>query len=111
MNVEVEPRGLPAEDNGGTFDTIGSALFFSSDQFENYLKIGRSALNDAIVTVDRPAKQIVHREPEEAVNKSKRAEHEKAVEKVAKMRGMAQRRETGDRIRFQVCRRKGGARR
>jgi hypothetical protein len=85
LGVEVDPHGLPADDNGGSFDTIGSALFFSSDQFENYLKIGRAALTDAIVTVDRPAKQIVRREPEDAVNKSKRAEHEQAIEKMRKI--------------------------
>ena len=85
LDVEVDPHGLPVDDNGGTFDTIGSALFFSSDQFENYLKIARAALNDAIVTVDFPVKQIVRREAEEGVNKSKRAEHEQSLAKLAKI--------------------------
>ncbi|MEI6238982.1 MAG: DUF1592 domain-containing protein [Planctomycetia bacterium] len=54
LDVSVDARDLPADDDGGTFDTIGSSLFFSSDQFEHYLKLGRAALDEAIVTGPKP---------------------------------------------------------
>ena len=89
LDVEVDPGDLPADDNGSTFDTIGSALFFSSDQFELYLKLARAALDNALVTTDRPEKQVVRKEAEEGTNKSKREEYEKSVatmEKIAAWR-------------------------
>lgn len=85
FDVEVNPSELPRDDDGGTFDTIGSSLFFSSDQFENYLKIGRAALDNAIVTGDRPEKKLVHFEPEEGTNKSKRAEYERELDRMRKI--------------------------
>jgi len=49
LDVEVRPKDLPADDDGGSFDTIGSGLFFSGDQFQQYLKLARVALDEAIV--------------------------------------------------------------
>lgn len=54
LDVAVDARDLPADDDGGTFDTIGSSLFFSSDQFEHYLRLGRAALDEAIVSGPKP---------------------------------------------------------
>jgi hypothetical protein len=82
LAVEIDPGDLPADDNGDGFDTIGSGLFFSSDQFEQYLKLGRKAVDAALVTIDRPQRQVVRKEPEEAANKSKRAEYARALEKM-----------------------------
>jgi len=82
LAVDIDPGDLPADDNGGAFDTIGSGLFFSSDQFEQYLKLARTALDAALVTAARPEKQTVRIEVEEAVNKSKRIEYARDVEKM-----------------------------
>ena len=82
LGVDVDPTDLPADDNGSEFDTIGAGLFFSSDQFEQYLKLGRIALDSALVTGERPQRQVVRKEPEEAVNKEKRAEIARDSEKM-----------------------------
>jgi hypothetical protein len=82
LDVDVDPADLPADDNGNEFDTIGAGLFFSSDQFEQYLKLGRMALDSALVTGERPQRQVVRKEPEEAVNKEKRAEIARDSEKM-----------------------------
>lgn len=92
LDVEIDPRGLPVDDNAGTYDTVGSALFFSSDQFEAYLKIARGALDNAVLPSERPEKQLVHRELEEATNKSKRSDLDRAVER---MRNIAAWRRSG----------------
>ena len=41
LGVEVDARELPNDGGGGTLDTVGSSLFFSSDQFEQYLAIAQ----------------------------------------------------------------------
>ena len=82
LDVEIDPADLPADDNGSEFDTIGAGLFFSSDQFEHYLKLGRIALDVALVGGARPERQVVRQEPEEAFNKQKRLDAEKATEKL-----------------------------
>lgn len=47
LGVEVDVRDLPKDGGAGGFDTVGSALFMSSDQFEQYLALGRKALEAA----------------------------------------------------------------
>lgn len=79
LDVEVNSTDLPADEDGSTFDTIGSGLFFSSDQFEHYLRLGRAALDEAIVTMDRPVKQGQRREPEEQANKELHKDYAEAV--------------------------------
>ncbi|MFM8471283.1 MAG: DUF1587 domain-containing protein [Limisphaerales bacterium] len=46
LGVEMPVRELPADGGAGTFDTVGSSLFMSSDQFEQYLALGRQALDE-----------------------------------------------------------------
>ena len=46
LGVEMDLRELPADGGAGMFDTVGSSLFMSSDQFEQYLAIGRQALDE-----------------------------------------------------------------
>lgn len=53
LGVEVDTDGLPDDTGTGSFDTIGSGLFMSSDQFEHYLAIARRAIADA--ATDWPA--------------------------------------------------------
>jgi hypothetical protein len=46
LGVDINVRELPADGGAGTFDTVGSSLFMSSDQFEQYLALGRLALDE-----------------------------------------------------------------
>jgi hypothetical protein len=50
LGVEVDVRDLPKDSGSGAFDTVGSALFMSSDQFEQYLTLGRKAIDEAYAT-------------------------------------------------------------
>lgn len=79
LDVEVSAVDLPPDDDGGTFDTVGSALFFSSDQFEAYLRIGRAALDAAIVTGAQPEKMSQRTEVEVDVNAKARKDYESAL--------------------------------
>ncbi len=47
LGVDIDVRDLPADGNPGTFDTVGASLFMSSDQLEQYLAIGRRALDES----------------------------------------------------------------
>jgi hypothetical protein len=46
LGVAVPAGELPADSGAGTFDTVGSSLFMSSDQFEQYLALGRQAVDE-----------------------------------------------------------------
>lgn len=46
LGVEVDTHDLPADGGTGAFDTVGSGLFMSSDQIEQYLTLARRALDD-----------------------------------------------------------------
>ena len=71
LGVDINVRELPADGGAGTFDTVGSSLYMSSDQFEQYLALGRQALDEhfarAAVISTKPA--IQHVEAEEWANK------------------------------------------
>lgn len=69
LGVHIEATELPKDGGGDGFDTSGGGLFFSSDQFEQYLKIARRALDDAIFSGERPKTRKVRREAEEAAMK------------------------------------------
>ena len=57
LGVEIDVRDLPADSGTGSFDTVGASLFMSSDQIEQYLALGRRALDEYFArTVDGPAK-------------------------------------------------------
>jgi hypothetical protein len=47
LGVQIDVSNLPPDSGNGTFDTVGSSLFMSSDQVEQYLTLGRQALQDA----------------------------------------------------------------
>jgi hypothetical protein len=67
LGVDLRVNELPADGGAGTFDTVGSSLFMSSDQFEQYLALGRQALDEhfARYVVAAPAKPLsVHIETE-----------------------------------------------
>ena len=48
FDVEADVSSLPDDKGSGGFDTFGSGLFMSSDQFEQYLAIGRRVAAAAI---------------------------------------------------------------
>ena len=67
LGVEPDVAQLPDDDGIGTFDTIGSALFMSSDQFENYLEIGRRAIDEAFAAAGGRSR-LLRVEPETEAN-------------------------------------------
>jgi hypothetical protein len=69
LGVRIDASDLPADTNPGGFDTNGSALFFSSDQFEQYLKLGEHALDLAISTAKNLPRKKVRFEAEDLVAK------------------------------------------
>ncbi|MDZ4401730.1 DUF1588 domain-containing protein [Prosthecobacter sp.] len=46
LGVEIDVRDLPADGGTGGFDTVGASLFMSGDQIEQYLALGRRALDE-----------------------------------------------------------------
>lgn len=69
LGVSIDASDLPGDANPGGFDTSGGALFFSSDQFEQYLALARKALDAAIVTGPKPETKTVRIEAEEEANR------------------------------------------
>ncbi|MEI6714961.1 MAG: DUF1592 domain-containing protein [Verrucomicrobiota bacterium] len=49
LGIDLRVNDLPADGGAGTFDTVGSSLFMSSDQFDQYLALGRHALDENFV--------------------------------------------------------------
>ncbi len=72
LGVEMDVRDLPADGGAGTFDTVGASLFMSSDQFEQYLAIGRRALDESFAQAQVQT-QKKRFEPETIVPGMKRA--------------------------------------
>ncbi|MEM9283007.1 MAG: DUF1592 domain-containing protein [Verrucomicrobiota bacterium] len=54
LGVRINAGDLPDDTGSGSFDTNGSSLFFSSDQFETYLRLAEHALDYAMEGGDRP---------------------------------------------------------
>ena len=68
LGVDINVRELPADGGAGTFDTVGSSLFMSSDQFEQYLALGRLALDEHFARYIAPSgakPRLMHVEAEE----------------------------------------------
>ena len=61
---------LPADGGAGNFDTVGSSLFISSDQIEQYLNLGRSAIAEMFErrAARQEPSQVFRLEPETTVN-------------------------------------------
>ena len=65
LGVEIDVRELPSDVQAGRFDTVGSGLFVSADQIEQYHALGVQAINEAWKRYGGPAKQRkVHVEAE-----------------------------------------------
>ena len=73
FGIEPEVSGLPDDTGTGLFDTIGSSLFMSSDQFEQYLAIGRRVVSAALAEWQQaaapPARQSKRTEVEVAARR------------------------------------------
>ena len=86
LGFKVDVSSLPADGGSGTFDTVGASQFISSDQIEQYLKLGRSAIDEAFerqATRQQPSK-IFRVEPENTVNvlsRKKIAEQEETYQR------------------------------
>ena len=68
--VSLNVESLPADGGAGSFDTVGASQFISSDQFEQYLELGRTAIDEAFARhASLDQKILTFRvEPEETVN-------------------------------------------
>ena len=74
LGFQIDVSTLPADGGGSTFDTEGSSQFISSDQIEQYLKLGRSAVGEWLerrAAKGQPAK-VFRVEPENTVNVASR---------------------------------------
>jgi hypothetical protein len=70
LGVRLGKELLPDDGSSGDFDTVGASLFLSSDKFEQYLKLGRHAIDEFYERrAARNAKPFVYRvEPEKTLN-------------------------------------------
>jgi hypothetical protein len=70
LGVDINTSELPADGGAGAFDTVGASLFMSSDQFEQYLILGRRALDDHFASRLTASKQssVYRLEPEILAN-------------------------------------------
>ena len=68
--VKVDIGSLPTDGGSGTFDTVGASQFISSDQFEQYLKLGRQAIDEAFErqAAQKQPSRVFRVEPENTVN-------------------------------------------
>ena len=68
--VSLNVESLPSDEGTGTFDTVGASQFISSDQFEQYLRLGRTAIDEAFTRYSTQAKPtgVFRIEPENTVN-------------------------------------------
>ena len=66
LGVDLPVNELPADGGAGAFDTVGAALFMSSDQFERYLALGHQAIDEHFIRYRQPTKNLkVHIEAED----------------------------------------------
>ena len=78
--VSLNVDSLPADGGAGSFDTVGASQFISSDQFEQYLELGRTAVDEAFARHSTMAKPstVFRVEPEKTVN----VEHLEMIKKM-----------------------------
>lgn len=59
LGVRPNVDGLPDDRAGSGFDTAGASLYFSSDQFEQYVEIAPAALNLAVINDNGTPKKVI----------------------------------------------------
>lgn len=68
LGVEINVSELPSDTGTGAFDTVGSNLFMSGNQFEQYQALGREALEEAFGRLaSADVEKKVHYEAEETL--------------------------------------------
>ena len=80
LGVDVDVRGLPSDESDTSFDTVGSSLFMSSEQFQLYREIGTRAIDEAFSRATTPTtahKSLV--QPEEKENRSRQEQLQRQV--------------------------------
>lgn len=85
LGVAINAEELPKDASTGSFDTVGASLFFSSDQFEQYLKIARRALTVALAAPATAEPQRKRQQSEDAINKMVQNRYAKLLD--GKVRG------------------------
>lgn len=85
LGVTINAAELPKDASTGSFDTVGASLFFSSDQFEQYLKIARRALTVALTAPATEEPQRKRQQSEDAINKMVQNRYAKLLD--GKIRG------------------------
>lgn len=68
LGVEFPVGELPSDTDSGNFDTVGSNLFMSANQFEQYLALGRKALDLAFARELAVAEERLWRYETEAIS-------------------------------------------
>ncbi|MEI6239160.1 MAG: DUF1592 domain-containing protein [Planctomycetia bacterium] len=72
LGLDLDVRSLPSDASDTSFDTVGSSLFMSSDQFQLYRELGAGAIDEAFSLATTPSTFRTHRvQPEEAENKTR----------------------------------------
>lgn len=68
--AKINVDALPSDGGSGTFDTVGSSQFISSDQFEQYLELGRQAIDESLerLAAQKTGPKVFRVEPETTVN-------------------------------------------
>lgn len=86
LGVKVDASRLPSDAGTGKFDTVGASLYFSSDQFEQYLAIAREALDRAIILEGstRPKPMSVRTEAEQVARRRVRRDLETMMVRIRK---------------------------
>ena len=89
LGVELNVLELPADGGSGSFDTVGSNLFMSGSQFEQYQALGRAALEEALAK-QTPFKgeRKLHLEVEE-LNKEFQKTYTENMDKAERAEGWA----------------------
>ena len=64
LGVPVDTVDLPEDGEVEGFDTVGEGHFMSTVVFDQYLKLGRKALEQALVAGSAPEKMVARNEPE-----------------------------------------------
>jgi cytochrome c553 len=90
LGAEINVAELAADTGNGSFDTVGSNLFMSSNQFEQYQALGREAIEEALAR--HAARGLVQRhryEAEEALRKLVKVIHEEIERRDRALRWVA----------------------
>lgn len=80
LGVKVDTQSLPADGGAEAFDTVGGSQYISSDQIEQYLKLGRVSIDEAFErrAMQKRQPSTVRIEPEKSI----RPGIEKAAKKI-----------------------------